>query len=196
MSLMIEKPVSVSDIKAQQHQQQQQQQQTPLKVSIRWMIHKPNATFPGDLTSVLAIEQQCFNSPWSAETFHMLACNRDCIGMVAEVANGISDGTSNGGAKQIVGYLMIQYIGCEISLFNFAVDPACQRRGVGSQMIERLKKLVLISGGRRTRIVDIVRESNLPMQLMLRANGFKATEVLKGQFDDSEEDAFRMVWEA
>lgn len=75
-----------------------------------------------------------------------------------------------------------------LHILNLAVPPAHRRQGVGTQMIERLKSK--LSEHRRTRLHMELRETNLPAQLFLRSQGFRAGRVLRNFYEDSGEDAF------
>lgn len=74
-----------------------------------------------------------------------------------------------------------------------AVSRSEQRTGVGTAMINRLKGK--LSRDRRNRIVFEVRESNIPAQLFFKSQGFHAIEVLKGHYEDCNEDAYRFQHE-
>lgn len=94
-----------------------------LQVRIRWLIRQ-------DMVDVLRIENLCFDFPWCDDDFLCYLRRRNCIGMVAE-ANGI-DGW------RIVGFMIYELNKGWLSVLNFAVDPQFRRRGVGTQMVERL----------------------------------------------------------
>lgn len=139
------------------------------RVHIRWLIRR-------DMPEVLQIEASAFDSPWTENDF--LRCLRElnCIGMVAEHG------------ERIVGFMIYQLHEKRFRLLNFAVHHRWQRLGVGRQMVAKL--VAKLSPCRRTRLTVIVRESNLPAQLFFRSQGFRASKVLRGYFDDSGEDAY------
>ena len=74
-----------------------------------------------------------------------------------------------------------------VNLLNLVVAPEWRRQGIGRSMLE-----ILDQGLWRTArsIHILVPESNLPLQLFLRAVGFKATRVVRECFDN--EDAYLM----
>lgn len=140
-------------------------------VQIRWMIRR-------DMTEVLNIEQQCFEFAWTEDDF--LAClrQRNCIGMVAEHQ------------ERIVGFMIYELLKSQLHVLNFAVAPWARRQGVGSQMVEKL--VGKLAQQRRQEIRLEVREGNLSAQLFFQRSGFVATNVLRGYYEDTTEDAYVM----
>jgi [ribosomal protein S18]-alanine N-acetyltransferase len=144
-----------------------------LRVHIRWMIRR-------DMPEVLEIERASFEFPWFEEEFIRCLRQRNCIGMVAEHA------------ERVVGFMIYELHKTRLHILNFSVAPDVLRRGVGSQMIDKL--LGKLSSQRRTRITLEVRETNLAAQLFFRNSGFRATSVLHEFYDDSPEDAYLMQY--
>ncbi len=138
---------------------------------IRWMIRR-------DMPEVLRIEQSSFEFPWAEEDFVRCLRQRNCIGMVAEYE------------EQVVGFMIYELDRDQLHVLNFAVRPDARRRGVGSQMVEKLAGK--LSQQRRTRISLEVRETNLAAQVFFRNSGFKAISVLRDYYDDTTEDAYVM----
>ena len=149
------------------------QQSLQIGVDIRWMIRR-------DLAEVLAIEEAGFEFPWSEEDFIRCLRQRNCIGMVAEADD------------QIVGFMVYELHKNRLQVVNFSVHPSFHRRGIGSQLIEKL--IGKLSSQRRNRIMLEVRETNVPAQLFFRELGFRATAVLREFYDDSTEDAYLMQY--
>ena len=143
-----------------------------LRVYIRWMIRR-------DMPEVLQIEAESFEFPWREEDFIRCLRQRNCIGMVAEHDD------------RVVGFMIYELIKTRIHVLTFAVAADCRRMGVGTQMIAELVEK--LTKQRRSRITLEVRESNLAAQLFFRECGFRAVSVLKGFYDDTPEDAYRMV---
>jgi ribosomal-protein-alanine N-acetyltransferase len=56
------------------------------------------------------------------------------------------------------------------------------------------KLISKLSSHRRTRVTLAVRETNLAAQLFFRAQGFRATRVMRSYYEDSGEDAFLMQY--
>lgn len=144
-----------------------------LGLHVRWMIRR-------DMPEVLGIEQQAFEFPWSDEDFTNCLRQRNCIGMVAEIADSV------------VAFMIYELHRTRLHVINFAVARSHRRLGVGMRMMEKL--VGKLTPERRNRIVLEVRETNLPAQLFFRAQGFRATSVLRDFYQDTEEDAYVMQY--
>ena len=144
-------------------------QQQDVKLHIRWLIRR-------DMPEVLAIEQSSFGFQWREEDF--LAClrNRNCIGMVAEQDH------------EIVGFMIYELHKSKLRILNFAVATESRRRGVGRQMVARL--FDKLSQQRRKEIVLDIRETNIDAQMFFQSQGFRAINVLRDYYDDTEEGAY------
>ena len=151
----------------------QTEQKQEIRVHIRWMIRR-------DMGEVLHIEQKSFEFPWVDEDFVRCLRQRNCIGMVAEYG------------ERVVGFMIYELHKSRLHVLNFCVDPAYQRRGIGSQMVAKL--IGKLSSQRRLRILLEVRETNLAAQLFFRENGFRAISVLHGYYEDTPEDAYLMQY--
>lgn len=142
--------------------------------NIRWTIQR-------DLRSLLEIERgRESGCEWTIETFDAVLKQRDMIGLIAE-----DDGC-------VVGTMLYQLQRGHLRLRYLCVHPEYRRCGVGYTLIEKLK--TKLSNQRRTQIQMIVRETQLSLQLFLRAQGFIATQVLRRHFDDTGEDGYRMCY--
>ena len=142
---------------------------------IRWMIRR-------DMPEVQLIEEVSFEFPWSEDDFIRCLRQRNCIGMVAERED------------KIAGYMIYELHKNRLHLLSIAVHPMWRRFGIGSRMLDKLKSK--LSPYRRNRIMLEVRETNLPAQLWLRSNEFKAISVLDHFYDDTPEDAYLMQFRA
>jgi ribosomal-protein-alanine N-acetyltransferase len=147
--------------------------QEQLRVHIRWMIRR-------DMREVLDIESESFEFPWSEDDFINCLRQRNCIGMVADHAD------------RVVGFMIYELHKSRLHVLNFAVADDVRRRGVGTQMLNKLRGK--LSDQRRNRILLEVRETNLAAQLFFRDTGFKAVSVLRGYYADSPEDAYLMQY--
>lgn len=144
-----------------------------LGIHVRWMIRR-------DMPEVLAIEHEAFEFPWSDEDFTRCLRQRNCIGMVAEVADSV------------VAFMIYELHRSRLHMINFAVARTHRRLGVGTHMMEKL--CGKLTPDRRSRVVLEVRETNLPAQLFFRTLGFRATSVLKDFYQDTTEDAYLMEY--
>ncbi len=88
-------------------------------VHIRWMIRR-------DMPEVLAIEDECFEFPWSEDDFVRCLRQRNCIGMVAEHD------------ERVAGFMIYELHRNRLHILNFAVAAPFRRHGVGRQMVEKL----------------------------------------------------------
>lgn len=142
-----------------------------LCVHIRWMIRR-------DMAEVFRIERDSFEFAWTEEDFLEALRKRNYIGMVAEADD------------RIVGFMVYALHKAHLQVVNFAVHPDYRRRGVGAQLVAKMRSK--LHAYRRTELTLAVRESNLAAQLFFRKTGFKAAEVLRGHYEDSGEDAYSM----
>lgn len=142
-------------------------------IHIRWMLRR-------DMPEVLQIEPDSFESAWTEDDFLRCLRRRNVIGQVAERG------------EKVIGFMIYQLDKSQFHILNMAVSPAWRCRGVGSQLLAKLiGKLGLI---RRTRITLEVRETNLEAQVFFQKEGFRAVRVLRGHYDDNDEDAYRMEY--
>lgn len=93
---------------------------------------------------------------------------------------------------RVVGFMVYDLHKNRIHVHNFAVDPEFHRHGIGTQMVEKLESK--LSQGKRTKLLLEVNETNLPAQLFFKHCGFKATNTLRGHYDDTPEDAYIMQY--
>jgi ribosomal-protein-alanine N-acetyltransferase len=142
-----------------------------LGIHVRWMIRR-------DMAEVVGIEREAFEFPWSDEDFTRCLRQRNCIGMVAELADSV------------VAFMIYELHRSRLHMLNFAVLRSHRRLGIGTQMMDKL--IGRLSPERRARIVLEVRETNLAAQLFFRGLGFRAVSVLKDFYQDSTEDAYLM----
>lgn len=113
---------------------------------IRWMIRS-------DYKAVAAFD----GAPPLCRLSRLLRL-KNVVGKVAEC-----DGV-------IIGYSVYElHVGWR-KLIALAVAPEHQRQGLGSRLLRNAARIA--SDGAIIGMSTIVRESNLPMQLFLRANGF------------------------
>jgi ribosomal-protein-alanine N-acetyltransferase len=144
-----------------------------LRVHIRWMIRR-------DMPEVLDVENDGFEFPWSEEDFIRCLRQRNCIGMIAEHD------------ERVLGFMIYELHKTRLHVLNFAVAKGSRRRGVGTQMVEKLAGK--LSPQRRTRILLEVRETNLAAQLFFRRQGYRAVSVLRDFYEDTTEDAYMMQY--
>ena len=142
-----------------------------LNIHIRWIIRR-------DLEDVIEIEKDSFGSPWREDDFINCLQQRNIIGMVAEHD------------ELIVGYMVYELNEDCIRLLNFAVNPQDRRGFVGGQMLNKLKGK--LTPERRSEIVTEVSESNIPALMFFKSQGMIATDVMRGFYEESDDDAIAM----
>ena len=139
-----------------------------MRVHIRFMILR-------DMLEVLAIENACFEYPWTRKDFKAAQMQPMCWGIVAEESG------------RVVGYMIYELYRSKIVVLNFGIHPGCHRMGVGTQMINQMKKKL---HEQRRRCLEMhVKDDNLPMHLFLRKHEFKAVAVVD-EFYDNGQDAY------
>ena len=144
-----------------------------IRIHIRWIIRR-------DMPEVLAIEADSFEFPWMEEDFIRCLRQRNCIGMVSEHED------------RVVGFMIYELNKTRIQVLNFATAADLLRRGVGTQMVNKL--ISKLSAQRRKQISLEVRETNLCAQLFFKDQGFRAVSVLRQYYEDTPEDAYLMQY--
>jgi [ribosomal protein S18]-alanine N-acetyltransferase len=150
-----------------------------MQINQRWMIRR-------DMAEVLAIEAASREYPWSERDFLRRLGRKNCIGKVATC------GEYGTASHAVVGFaLFLLGSRCDVRLINLAVDPVFRRCGAARGLVDHLKRK--LDDRRPDRTVSAwVSETELPGLLFLRSQGFRATEVVRGHFTDSGEDAVVM----
>lgn len=143
------------------------------RVHIRWMIRR-------DMQEVLHTEQESFQVPWTEDDFLHCLRQRNCIGMVAECGD------------QVIGHVIYELHRNRLHILNMAIHPHHRRHHVGAQIMAKL--IGKLSSHRRAKITLEIREGNLIAQLFLKSLGFVATRVVKGYYEDTNEDAYFMEY--
>lgn len=135
-------------------------QKATQRVHLRWCVRR-------DLAEVMTIEEQQRDS-LSEEELLTLFRQKNVIAMVAEHR------------ERVVGVYVYRLQKDRLDLLRMATDYDMRRRGVGSQMVAKLKEKM--NSHRRTRILIDVPDWNLDAHLFLRAMGFRATSVSGGDY--------------
>src|SRR5687768_9283197 len=147
--------------------------EAPTALTIRKLVY-------GDLPSVLSIERRSFGTPWSLAMFVLELSKPTGICLAAEDADGL------------VGYLVCSRYDEVWHLMNVAIMPERRRRGVATDLINRL----LEEAGRDARFTLEVRVSNLPAIQMYEGFGFRSAGVRRRYYHDNGEDALIMWFAA
>ncbi len=130
-----------------------------------------------DLPQVIAIERRAFPTPWSLAMF------------VLELSKpaGVCLTALRGG--QMLGYLICSRYDTVWHIMNVAVDPACRRRGIATEMLGDLLRRI---DGRGARFTLEVRESNSGAIELYERFGFRAAGRRRRYYQDNGEDAVVM----
>src|SRR3954452_18812903 len=134
----------------------------------------------GDLPSVISIERTSFPTPWSLAMFVLELSKPSGICLAAEDSEGL------------VGYLVCARYDEVWHLMNVAVRPERRRRGIATELIEKL----FDEAGAGARFTLEVRFSNAPAIQMYRPFGFRSAGRRRRYYHDNGEDALIMWLEA
>jgi [ribosomal protein S18]-alanine N-acetyltransferase len=134
----------------------------------------------GDLPSVISIERRSFPTPWSLAMFVLELSKPSGICLAAEDSEGL------------VGYLVCARYDDVWHLMNVAVHPERRRRGIATDLIERLFE----EAGADARFTLEVRVSNSPAIEMYHRFGFRSAGRRRRYYHDNGEDALIMWFEA
>lgn len=134
---------------------------------------------PDDLVQVCAIENLCYTTPWSLNSFKHELTNKDAVLKVA-VLN-----------SEITGYVCIRTILDMTHLLNIAVLPQFRLRGIGSMLLNNavgeLKRLQPDA----TLTLE-VRQTNIAAVRFYEKFGFKVTGKRTKYYQKPEDDAILM----
>jgi ribosomal protein S18 acetylase RimI-like enzyme len=142
-------------------------------VNAGWMINM-------DLDQIIEIDRRCFDSNWDKSDFKFELRNRSVIPIVAFGEN-----------RRIYGYCLYILMRSGLLIARMAVDPDKMRQGVGSFLIDVLKRKIS-DNKTRDSIVTYSPESNLEFQLFLRSQKFKATGI--ESLDSSDVEYYRFEY--
>jgi ribosomal-protein-alanine N-acetyltransferase len=132
----------------------------------------------GDLDAIEAIEKRAYRTPWSRSMF------------ASELAKPTSICLGAFEGERLMGYTINSRYVDAWHVMNVAVDPEYQRRGVASQLLERLFELTA-DDERRGYTLE-VRVSNQDAIHLYEKLGFEPRGVRRGYYTDNREDALIM----
>jgi ribosomal-protein-alanine N-acetyltransferase len=131
-----------------------------------------------DLTEVEAIERRAYQTPWSRSMF------------ASELAKSTSICLGAFEGEQLVGYVINSRYVDAWHVMNVAVDPHYQRRGIATQLLERLFELT-VDDERRGYTLE-VRVSNTDAIRLYEKLGFERRGTRRAYYTDNREDALIM----
>ena len=132
----------------------------------------------GDLDAIEAIEKRAYRTPWSRSMF------------ASELAKPTSICLGAFEGERLMGYTINSRYVDAWHVMNVAVHPDYQRRGVATQLLERLFELTA-DDERRGYTLE-VRVSNEDAIRLYERLGFEPRGVRRGYYTDNREDALIM----
>lgn len=143
-------------------------------------MNKISSLKPSDLTAAYAIEQRCHAFPWSEKTFASNQGER-YFNLRLDVA------------ETMAAFAITQIVLDEATLFNIAVDPIFQRRGLGRALLDYLLD-ELEARGVKTLWLE-VRASNAAAIALYESVGFNEATIRRNYYPtaDGREDAIIMA---
>ncbi len=137
------------------------------------------AMTPLHLKRIMEIEQSCFTTPWSKNTFYRELVSNPYANYIVAMA-----------AEEVAGYAGTWLVLDEAHVTNIAVAPKWQRQGVATKLMEHLLRISLSRGANSMTLE--VRYSNTAAQNLYEGFGFVAAGVRRGYYTDDNEDALIM----
>ena len=134
-----------------------------------------------DLASIERIERIAYPTPWSRSMF------AGEIAKQSSICLGAIDGENAG---ILVGYMIISRYADAWHVMNIAIDEDYRRRGIATQLLNRL--FALTSTDDRRGYTLEVRVSNGHAIKLYESLGFVARGIRRGYYTDNREDALIM----
>lgn len=131
-----------------------------------------------DIAEVVAIEEETFSSPWSADSFLQESKNKNNIYLVVE---------DNG---EVIGYCGLWGVVGEGQITNVAVRKDNRNRGVGKIMLTKLLEIG-VNQGLESFTLE-VRESNKSALRVYQSLGFYSAGIRKNFYTEPTEHAVIM----
>ncbi|HUC43715.1 MAG TPA: ribosomal protein S18-alanine N-acetyltransferase [Anaeromyxobacter sp.] len=132
-----------------------------------------------ELPEVLAIEQDSFATPWTAENFrHEIEGNPRAWNLVLRAGG------------RVVGYACCYLVADELQINEIAIARASRRAGHGGALLAHLIRGARLRGAARATLE--VRPSNLAARALYAAHGFAETGRRPGYYADTGEPAILM----
>jgi [ribosomal protein S18]-alanine N-acetyltransferase len=133
-----------------------------------------------DLAAVEGIERRSYPTPWSRSMF---------AGEIAKPSS-ICLGAFEADTGVLLGYLIISRYVDAWHVMNVAVEPEYRRRGIATELLDRLFELTA-DDGRRGYTLE-VRVSNTQAIALYEGLGFQSRGIRRGYYTDNREDALIM----
>ncbi len=131
-----------------------------------------------DTNGILFVEENCFKTPWSKESFEFDLCINDNALYIVACINGC-----------IIGFCGMHMVFDEGHIMNVAVLKEYRKNGIGKSL---LKEMFAQAGESITAYTLEVRTSNTAAISLYEKLGFKRAGVRKKYYSDNNEDALIM----
>jgi len=132
-----------------------------------------------DLDQVMEIENACFTTPWTRESFEKEIRDNHLAKYLVILYN-----------EQMVGYGGMWFIVDEAHITNIAINKEFRNRKLGSFLVKAMIEYAERLGIHRMTLE--VRESNIPAQGLYTKFGFKPCGKRPKYYQDNNEDAVIM----
>lgn len=143
---------------------------------------------PGDVSTVVALEQACFSMPWSEEQF------RAAFHQPSFAAFGLRQAQAGAARAQqgmqsgaLLGYISLYHALDELEILNIAVAPHSRRQGKGRKLLTLALQVARKMGIERA--VLEVRVHNIPALRLYEGLGFACVGRRPKYYADTGEDA-------
>ncbi len=136
---------------------------------------KVESLTPADIAAVVALERQCFSSPWD-EALYAAALRRPFFRLWGIKSAGV-----------LASYVSVYHLGAELEIINIAVNPNQRRQGVGGALLRHVRAEARASSAER--IILEVRRGNAPAIALYVSQGFTLSGTRPGYYPDTGEDA-------
>ena len=133
-----------------------------------------------DISMVVAIEKECFSTPWSYDSFVLELTSPITFYLVAVDEK-----------EMIVGYGGMWLVLDEANITNIGVAVDARGKGVASLILEGLISKAILIGIKEVNLE--VRESNIGAYKLYSGFGFKETGRRKGYYQKPSEDALLLT---
>lgn len=140
------------------------------------MTHKFKNISLDDLHVICVIENESFQKPWKYLDFLKQMKAKDSDNKVILIDN------------QIIGYMFAEIEEDKIYIANMAIKEGHRRKKYGTEILNYLKARLEQCG--KNTLYASVRETDLPLQMFFKNNGFLYIETLRDLYDDVKEDVY------
>ena len=131
------------------------------------------------IEQIVALERECFSTPWSEAMLTEALFDPQASFIVAEAEDG-----------GVLGYAGLQVVLDEGYIDNIAVEPAARRHGVGDELLDVFCRF----GEVHLAFLTLeVRASNAPAIALYRKHGFEEAGRRKDYYTKPSEDAVIMT---